>query len=162
MVSILNETRSTDAFIATILALHRAKVDGKLVVPAIIRNAERLKLFADTDPNKEGTTHQQILMKSVMLLISKGKTKVRAAQKSGSVPDVLAGDAVGACSGGAIGACPGVATGSHSSSDPSTRMEQLLSKSEDLRKLKEEWRKWWESDQPGHLHYQRVHGGVGP
>ena len=43
MMSILHETRSSDAFLATVLALHRAKVDGKLVVPTIIRNAERLR-----------------------------------------------------------------------------------------------------------------------
>src|SRR5438270_71115 len=32
LVAVLNETRSSDAFIATVLALHRAQVDGKLVV----------------------------------------------------------------------------------------------------------------------------------
>src|SRR5271166_5996232 len=61
LVSILNETRSSDAFIATVLALHRAGVDGKLVVPAIIKNAERLKLFADTNAD-QGTVQQKTIM----------------------------------------------------------------------------------------------------
>src|SRR5438876_414320 len=74
MVSILNETRSSDAFLATVLALHRAKVDGKLVVPAIIRNEERLKVFADTDP-KNGTDQQQTVLKCVLLLITGEKVQ---------------------------------------------------------------------------------------
>jgi hypothetical protein len=39
-------------------------------------------------------------------------------------------------------------------------VDQLLIKSEDLRKLQDEWRRWW--TQPSHLPYVRVHGGIGP
>ena len=48
------------------------------------------------------------------------------------------------------------------SSDPNTRMEQLLFTSEDLRQIEGEWRRFWFTDQPSHLTPVRVHGGVGP
>jgi hypothetical protein len=48
------------------------------------------------------------------------------------------------------------------SSDPNVRMEQLLFQSEDLRQIHDEWRRFWMNDQPSHMTYQRVHGGIGP
>jgi hypothetical protein len=46
------------------------------------------------------------------------------------------------------------------SSDPNTRMQQLLHQSEDLRQIEGEWRRFWFNDQPSHLTPERVHGGI--
>ncbi len=42
------------------------------------------------------------------------------------------------------------------------QMQQLLYQSEDLRQIHDEWRRFWMNDQPSHMTYQRVHGGMGP
>jgi hypothetical protein len=47
-------------------------------------------------------------------------------------------------------------------SDPNERMEVLLNQSEDLRQIQGEWRRFWMNDQPSHMTYQRVDGGIGP
>jgi hypothetical protein len=47
-------------------------------------------------------------------------------------------------------------------SDPNQRMEALLFQSEDLRQIGNEWRRFWMNDQPSHMTYERVHGGIGP
>ncbi len=47
------------------------------------------------------------------------------------------------------------------SSDPNTRMSQLLNVSEDLRQIEYEWQRFWFTDQPSHLTPVRVHGGLG-
>jgi hypothetical protein len=47
-------------------------------------------------------------------------------------------------------------------SDPVDRMEVLIFQSEDLRQIKNEMRRFWMNDQPSHLTWERVHGGVGP
>ena len=46
------------------------------------------------------------------------------------------------------------------SSDPNTRMNQLLNNSEDLRQISYEWQRIWFNDQPSHLTPERVHGGI--
>ena len=48
------------------------------------------------------------------------------------------------------------------SSDKNVRMDILLNQSEDLRQIQGEWRQFWMNDQPSHMTYQRVHGGIGP
>jgi hypothetical protein len=48
------------------------------------------------------------------------------------------------------------------SPDPNVRMEQLLFESEDLRQIHNEVRRFWMNDQPSHMTYERVHGGIGP
>ncbi len=48
------------------------------------------------------------------------------------------------------------------SSDPNMRMEELLNVSEDLRQIQGEIRRFWMIDQPSHMTYYRVHGGIGP
>ena len=47
-------------------------------------------------------------------------------------------------------------------SDKNERMDILLNQSEDLRQIDGEWRRFWMNDQPSHMTYQRVHGGIGP
>jgi hypothetical protein len=47
------------------------------------------------------------------------------------------------------------------SSDPNTRMNQMMNVSEDLRQIENEWQRIWFTDQPSHLTPVRVHGGVG-
>ena len=44
--------------------------------------------------------------------------------------------------------------------DPNERMHQLLNQSEDLRQIKQEWKRFWFNDQPGHLTPERIHGGI--
>jgi hypothetical protein len=45
-------------------------------------------------------------------------------------------------------------------SDPTRRMEALLNQSEDLRQIENEWARFWFTDQPSHLTYDRIHGGL--
>jgi hypothetical protein len=47
-------------------------------------------------------------------------------------------------------------------SDKNERMDVLLNQSEDLRQINGEWRRFWMNDQPSHMTYARVHGGIGP
>lgn len=47
-------------------------------------------------------------------------------------------------------------------SDPNTRMEQLLFQSEDLRQIRGEWRRFWFTNQPSTMTWERVSGVVGP
>jgi hypothetical protein len=46
------------------------------------------------------------------------------------------------------------------SSDPNTRMDQLINQSEDMRQVTQEWRRIWFNDQPSHMTPERVHGGI--
>jgi hypothetical protein len=46
------------------------------------------------------------------------------------------------------------------SSDPNFRMRQLLNQSEDLRQIELEWSRFWMTDQPSHMTYDRIHGGI--
>jgi len=46
------------------------------------------------------------------------------------------------------------------SSDPNRRIIQLLNQSEDLRQIENEWERIWFVDQPSHMTYERVHGGL--
>lgn len=48
------------------------------------------------------------------------------------------------------------------SADDNIRMEQLLYQSEDLRQIRNEWRRIWFNDMPSHLTPERVHGGIVP
>ncbi len=47
-------------------------------------------------------------------------------------------------------------------SDPNTRMQTLIFESENLRQIRAEWLRFWQIDQPSHMTYDRVHGGIGP
>jgi hypothetical protein len=46
------------------------------------------------------------------------------------------------------------------SGDPNERMEQLMIQSEDLRMIRDEWRRIWFTDQPSHLTPMRTDGGI--
>ena len=46
------------------------------------------------------------------------------------------------------------------SSDPNRRMNELLVQSEDLRQVELEWERFWFVDQPSHMCYERIHGGL--
>ncbi|MCS7015202.1 MAG: hypothetical protein RMJ19_08150 [Gemmatales bacterium] len=46
------------------------------------------------------------------------------------------------------------------SSDPERRMKQMLTVSENLRMIEDEWERFWLLDQPSHLTPYRVHGGI--
>jgi hypothetical protein len=46
------------------------------------------------------------------------------------------------------------------SSDPNRRMNELLVQSEDLRQIELEWERAWFVDQPSHMCYERIHGGL--
>ncbi|MCY2937693.1 MAG: hypothetical protein NTV55_04990 [Planctomycetota bacterium] len=45
-------------------------------------------------------------------------------------------------------------------SDPGERTKALLNQSEDLRQLKEEWKRIWFLDHPSHLTPDRIDGGI--
>jgi hypothetical protein len=46
------------------------------------------------------------------------------------------------------------------SSDPDRRMKQMMTVSENLRMIEEEWERFWLIDQPSHLTPNRTHGGI--
>jgi hypothetical protein len=46
------------------------------------------------------------------------------------------------------------------SNQPLERMNELLNTSEDLRQIRGEWERIWFVDQPSHLTYERIHGGI--
>ena len=46
------------------------------------------------------------------------------------------------------------------SATPLTRIDELLTVSENLRQIEAEWRRFWFVDEPSHLTYERIHGGV--
>ena len=46
--------------------------------------------------------------------------------------------------------------------DPNVRMEQLMFESEGPGQISPEEMRRWMNDQPSHMTYQRVHGGLGP
>jgi hypothetical protein len=48
------------------------------------------------------------------------------------------------------------------SPNPLERTEEMLVASENLRQIRAEWRRIWFLDQPSHMTYERVHGGIGP
>ena len=48
------------------------------------------------------------------------------------------------------------------SREANVRMEQLLFESEDFGDLHGKALSFWRNDQPSHITYQRVHGGIGP
>ena len=45
-------------------------------------------------------------------------------------------------------------------SDPIQRMDALLVNSENYRQIQSEWRRFWFVDQPSHLTFDRIHGGI--
>ena len=45
-------------------------------------------------------------------------------------------------------------------SDPVERMDALLVVSEGYRQIKDEWKRFWFVDQPSHLTFDRIHGGI--
>jgi hypothetical protein len=60
LLGILKETKSVDAFITTLGLLVEAKADHHLAVPAVIRNAERLGVFADHIRKDDGEAMEVI------------------------------------------------------------------------------------------------------
>jgi hypothetical protein len=48
------------------------------------------------------------------------------------------------------------------SGDPVRRSRQMLTVSEDLRQIEDEWERIWFTDQPSHLTPFRIHGGIEP
>lgn len=48
------------------------------------------------------------------------------------------------------------------SPDPVIRGEQLIYVSENYRQMQNTYRRFWFTDQPSHLTYERIHGGIGP
>ncbi|HYV38226.1 MAG TPA: hypothetical protein VE988_21255 [Gemmataceae bacterium] len=46
--------------------------------------------------------------------------------------------------------------------DRNDRLDVLMNQSENLRQIYGEWRRFWMNDQPSHLTYDRVDGGIAP
>jgi hypothetical protein len=47
-------------------------------------------------------------------------------------------------------------------SDPNGRMRQVLNQSEDMRQIQQEWNRFWFTNQPSNLTYDRLSGSIGP
>ena len=70
LIAILNETHSPDAFLVTLSIMQEIKPEARVVVPAIIRNAERLRLFKRTDPDQP-TEQQKMIVECIAVLLKK-------------------------------------------------------------------------------------------
>jgi hypothetical protein len=75
LVAILNETASRDTFCMTVQILGALKADPRLVAPAIIRNAERLKISKGIlKPESQWTPEQEIVARGLQFFISGKET----------------------------------------------------------------------------------------
>src|SRR5262249_16288294 len=45
-------------------------------------------------------------------------------------------------------------------SDPTRRLQAMLTSSENLRQIEYEWSRFWFTDQPAHMTYDRIQGGL--
>jgi hypothetical protein len=107
LVSILNETRSPDAFLVTLSILQEIKPDARAVVPEIIRNAERLRLFKRTDPDHP-TEQQKMIVECIAALMKKDAGPETGELGPGALdPGALTGGAIGAGTGALVGAAVG-------------------------------------------------------
>jgi hypothetical protein len=46
------------------------------------------------------------------------------------------------------------------SSQPIRRINELINQSEDLRQIQDEMERFWFTNQPSHMTYDRIHGGL--
>jgi hypothetical protein len=70
LLTILNETRSRATFCMTVELLGTMKADSRLVVPAILRNAERLKISNGMLRNEsQWTTEQEIVARALQFFV---------------------------------------------------------------------------------------------
>jgi hypothetical protein len=100
LLSILNETRSPDAFLVTLSILQELKPDARAVVPEIIRNAERLRLFKRTDPDHP-TEAQKMIVDCIGELLKKDRGPAAEIIPPPFGPNLF-GAAAGALIGGAM------------------------------------------------------------
>jgi hypothetical protein len=62
LVAILNETKSTDTFLATLAVLVKFGKEARAAVPAIVRNADRLAVFTGfAGAGDEGKTAREVV-----------------------------------------------------------------------------------------------------
>jgi hypothetical protein len=86
LLVVLKETKSQDTFCMTVQILGTMKADGRLVVPAIIRNAERLKITEGMlRPESEWTTQQEIVARGLQFFIA-GKETPGVTDRWGGAP----------------------------------------------------------------------------
>ncbi len=74
LVAVLDKTQSSDVFLATVRVLEKVKCDPKVVIPAVLRNAERLRIY---ESGADSVTGQgSIILKAVeALLAANGSTE---------------------------------------------------------------------------------------
>jgi peroxiredoxin len=82
MIELLNKTDSTDTFFITLKLLEGMKQDAKMVIPAIMRNAERLGIFKSHLEDKDDST----VVESVLLSLQRIRTEKGAATPSSIRP----------------------------------------------------------------------------
>jgi hypothetical protein len=69
LVAILNETESVDTFLLTMSCLEAARPNAELVVPALIRNADRLGITKGISSGKNRTEQQEALLNTLEQLL---------------------------------------------------------------------------------------------
>jgi hypothetical protein len=117
LVSILNETRSPDAFLVTLSILQEIKPEARTVVPVIIRNAERLRLFKRTNPDQP-TEQQKMIVECIAALLNKLADSEAGGLGRGALD-------AGALIGAAIGAGPGALAGAAVSTPVARPLQQV-------------------------------------
>jgi hypothetical protein len=101
LLAILNETRSPDTFLVTLSMLQVVKVEARLAVPAIIRNAERLRIFKRTNPDQP-TEQQKMIVECIAELLKKDREP--ASNPSARLPEA---GSLRAAVGGSLGSATG-------------------------------------------------------
>jgi hypothetical protein len=87
LVAIMNETQSPDTFCVVLGCLERTKVDCEIVVPAIIRNAERMGLLKDLMSKDGPNEKQQRLCEILDTLMKAQKTGHKTKMVKKTVPN---------------------------------------------------------------------------
>jgi hypothetical protein len=138
LLDLISQTKSVDAFLVSVSLLAEAKAEARLVIPAVIRNAERLGIYGRyaIEEKAKGAEIAKDLTELIGKMIKTKGDSNHKKNRSAGRKDSAAKDC--------------------NSADPNVRMEQLLKESEDLRQIQEEWQRFWLDGQP------LRHGAAGP
>src|SRR5262249_54632450 len=143
LLDLISQTKSVDAFLVSVSLLAEAKTEARQVIPAVIRNAERLGIYGRYAIEEQAKGAE--VAKDLTELIGK-MIKGKGSNDKKNTP---------------TGQKNSPKKGRYST-DPNVRMEQLLKESEDLRQIQEEWDRFWMDDQPADTNSHRTNGGIGP
>jgi hypothetical protein len=156
LIKVMDEAESPGALVVTLVPLASMGKKAQAAIPAIIRNAERLKLL---DFKKASKGSKDDYAETILKVIEVIQADAYPA-KSADQPENEPGQTLP--TGRYLQHPPVYHSTAQDSDDKNERMDILLNQSEDLRQMNGEWRRFWMNDQPSHMTYARVNGGIDP